>query len=164
MIEEQVKQLFDTTQLTIDEIVDEVHSTYKIVWNIIKRSYSKEDRNRRKKINYSRSKLGSKNPQFGKLREEHPNFKGEVGDGNGYIMVLKPEWYTGRIGSKHVFKHTIVICEALNLTELPKGFIIHHIDRNRTNNALNNLALMTNGAHARLHQRDRATTSLNDVG
>lgn len=74
-----------------------------------------------------------------------------VEDGNGYLMCLKPDWYTGRKNAKYVFLHTLVMCEALGLTELPKGFCVHHIDFNRYNNDISNLALMTVSAHSKLH-------------
>ena len=31
--------------------------------------------------------------------------KGIVADGKGYLMILKPSWYTGRKGCKHIFYH-----------------------------------------------------------
>ena len=89
---------------------------------------------------------------FGKRREEVSHFIGEVGDGYGYLQEVKPEWYTGRRGSKHVFKHHLVVCEALGLTCIPKGFVVHHVDGDPKNNELNNLALLTASAHSRLHQ------------
>lgn len=157
-MEKEVQNLFETTQLTLQQIADKLETTYKIVWLIIKKSYSDEQRKARKIINYSRSKLGRQNPMFGKTGEEHHNFIGDISDGKGYIMVLKPEWYSGRIGCKHVFKHHVVMCEALGITELPSGFHVHHIDKNTTNNSLSNLALLAAGAHSRLHWLERATT------
>ena len=78
-------------------------------------------------------------------------YNGVIENGNGYLMCLKPDWYTGRKNAKYVFLHTLVMCEALGLTELPKGFCVHHIDFNRYNNDISNLALMTVSAHSKLH-------------
>ena len=66
-------------------------------------------------------------------------------------MIKKPEWYTGRKGSDYVFLHTVVMCEHLGLTELPKGYVVHHIDGNKKNNTIDNLALMTVSGHSKLH-------------
>lgn len=74
-----------------------------------------------------------------------------IEDGDGYLMCLKPEWYTGRKCSKYVFLHSLIMCEALGLTELPKGYCVHHIDFNPRNNDISNLSLMSLSAHSKLH-------------
>lgn len=153
-----VSNLFRTTELTIAEIADAAWVSNSTATEIIKRNFSTEERRERKRKIYANSKLGDKNPMTGKCGEHHHRYKGEVADGNGYIMILKPEWYTGRRGSKHVFQHTVVMCEHLGLTELPAGFVVHHIDEVKTNNDISNLALLTVAAHARLHALERATT------
>ena len=158
-MEKMIKEKFDNTDLTLQQIADELGTTYKIVWKTVKRCYSFKQRRARKRLNYAKSKTGGKNPMFGKTGATHHNFKGECADGHGYITVIKPGWYTGRVGSSRVFKHTVVMCMALGLTELPAGFVVHHIDGNKTNNDIVNLALLTNGAHTRLHQLGRVTTS-----
>jgi hypothetical protein len=128
------------------------------VWNIVANAFSKADRQARKKRSYSNSKKAEKNPMHGKVAEEHPRHVARVADGNGYFMVLKPEWYTGRRGSKHVFEHSVEFCRAAGLAEVPAGFVIHHVDGDKTNNQLNNLALLSVGAHTRLHSLQGATT------
>lgn len=155
---DNVKVLYETTELTIQEICDKCQISYWKVWDWIRDNYSKEFRKERKSKCYANSKLGDKNPMTGKIGNKHPGFVGEVSDGKGYIMELRPEWFTGRKGSKHIFKHHLVICEALGLTEIPAGFQVHHVDKNPTNNNLNNLALLTMSAHMRLHAIERATT------
>jgi hypothetical protein len=153
-----ISALFENTELTLEEIAAETDTSYKIVWQTVARLYTPETRLRRKQRSYRNSKLGEKNPMQGRTGDQHHNYIGEVSDGKGYVMVLKPEWYTGRQGSKYVFKHTLIMCEALGLTELPRGWVVHHIDKDKLNNDLVNLALMTSSAHARLHQLERATT------
>lgn len=155
----EVKNLFEQTENTLQQIADLLKIQRWKVEEIIKKEYSKEVRLARKRICYQKSKLGLNNPMFGKVKEEHHNYIGDVSDGKGYIMCLKPEWYTGRKGCKHVFKHHIVICEHLGITEIPPGFCVHHIDGNKINNNILNLSLMTTSAHMRLHQLERATTS-----
>ncbi len=156
---EDVKRLIEDTDLTLQQIADECDVTWAQVQYYVARHYSKQFRKERKAKCYSNSKLGDKNPMKNKTGENHPNYIGDISDGKGYRIQLKPEWYTGRKGSKHVFVHTLVMCDELGLTELPAGFVVHHIDGDKTNNSLNNLALLTNGAHTRLHQLERATTS-----
>ena len=70
-------------------------------------------------------------------------------------MCLKPDWYTGRKGATHVFVHTVVMCEALGLTELPQGWAVHHINGDKHDNDITNLALMTQNAHSKLHAFQR---------
>lgn len=155
----KIMDKFITTDLTIQQIAEELSSTYKIVWTVVMKNFSKEERNERKIKNYSKSKLGINNPMTGRFAEKHHNYRGEVTDGKGYVMVLKPSWYTGRKGSKHVFKHHVVICEHLGLTEIPAGFCVHHVDGNSLNNDVDNLVLLSLSAHSKLHSDlKRATT------
>lgn len=155
---DDIKELYENTDLTIEAISKKLNLTYAQVKWFIANNYSDLYRTLRKSRTYRNSKLGSNNPMLGKTKEKHHNYIGDVSDGKGYLMCVKPEWYTGRKGCKHVFKHHIVMCESLGLTEIPKGFCVHHVDGNKLNNDLINLALLTTGAHTRLHQLERATT------
>lgn len=150
----------EETEEPLERIAELTGHSYKIVWTTVSKLYTPEQRKARKIKNYAKSKTGEKNPMYQKCRETHHGWiGGEVSDGKGYTMVIKPDWYTGRKGSKYVFKHSVVFCEALGITEIPKGFIVHHIDENKTNNIIHNLALMTSSGHSRLHSmRKRVTT------
>lgn len=153
---ERIKYLYERTNMTDAEIAEEVGiSTGWLYKGYLYRLYDREYRKVRKQRSYQLSKLGDKNPMKGKTKEQHPKFKERVKDGKGYWMVLKPDWYTGRKGSNHVFEHSVIVCEALSLTEIPKGFIVHHIDGVKTNNSIDNLALMTNSGHGKLHARGK---------
>lgn len=143
--------LYENTNAPINAIRDEIGVRISTVYNVINEHYTEEYRNERRAKLYRLSKLGEKNPMFGKYGVEHSKFKGIIEDGNGYLMCLKPDWYTGRKGSNYVFLHSIVVCEALGLTEIPKGFVVHHIDLNPKNNDISNLALMSVAAHGKLH-------------
>lgn len=146
-----VCNLFEHTETRLQDICKEARLEYWEMQEILDKHYSKEFQQKRKSHLYSLSKKGNKNPMTGKFKELHHNYKGEVDDGNGYLQCLKPDWYTGRKGCKHVFVHTIVMCEHLGLTELPKGWVIHHINGNKKDNDINNLALLTNSGHTKLH-------------
>lgn len=147
--------LYANTDLTIDAIRSQVCIRTSKLMDVVKQYFSDDYIKNRKSKMYSLSKQGKKNPMLGKCREQHPRYKGEVSDGKGYLMCVKPEWYTGRTGCTHVYVHTLVVCEALGLTELPKGYVVHHIDFDKTNNDINNLALMTISAHGKLHSMFR---------
>lgn len=148
---DNIKYLYENTELTLQGIADRTGSTYKRVFNWVKNNYSKEYRTNRKRVSYKNSKTGELNPMTGKYAEQHHNYKGIVSDNKGYLMVLKPEWYTGRKSSKHVFLHHVVVCEALGLTSVPAGWHVHHVDKDPYNNAFDNLVLMTASDHIRLH-------------
>lgn len=155
IIDEELIQLvcglYSATNMRIEDIVKEAKLENYVVQQILDDNFSKEYQNNRKSKLYSLSKQGNKNPMKSLTGENHPNYKGFVDDGQGYLMVIKPEWYTGRPGSYHVFYHSVVMCEALGLTEIPKGFIVHHIDGDKHNNNISNLALMTIAGHGRIH-------------
>lgn len=146
-----VCNLFEYTETRLQDICKQAKLEYWEMQEILDKHFSKDCQQQRKSHLYSLSKSGDKNPMLGKFKDLHHNYKGLVDDGNGYLMCLKPDWYTGRRGSKHVFVHSVVICEHLGITEIPKGFVVHHIDGNKHNNDITNLALMTNSAHLRLH-------------
>jgi hypothetical protein len=147
----EIEKLFRTTTMSMQEMADYLGTTHNIVWYSISRMFSKEERDKRKKLIYALSKLGNKNPMYGKKGRAHHGFVGDTGDGYGYILCLKPLWYTGRKKSRHIFKHHLVVCEYLGLTEIPTGWCVHHKDEDKTNNEISNLQLMTISDHMKLH-------------
>ncbi len=78
------------------------------------------------------------------------NFK--IDKGTGYMYCHNPEHYCANSAGK-VMEHVHVMAEILG-RPLMKGECVHHIDRDRTNNSLENLRLMTRSDHARLHQME----------
>lgn len=72
----------------------------------------------------------------------------------GYVYVPAPTWWKGtRRGGNgsHAREHHVVYCEANNLTFVPDGCVVHHINHNKLDNRLENLQLMSNGEHTRYH-------------
>lgn len=156
-----LKELFETTDLTQDEIGLRLGLTRKQVWRRLTKLYTSDELRERKRRCYSKSKQGDKNPMFGKVKEQHHNYLGQISDGKGYLLILKPEWFTGRKGTRHIFYHHYIICKHLNITEIPKGCVVHHRDGDTHNNDISNLQLMTNSEHRKLHSliNQRATTN-----
>lgn len=139
---------------TIQEVATSTSVTFHTAQAAISRALSKDKLKEEQALRYSRSKLGKKNPMAGRSRDLHHSYKGRLFcDPYGYVLVLKPDWYTGRQGSKHIYEHSVVMAQMLGLTEVPEGLVVHHIDENRANNHPDNLALVTAEAHRTLHAR-----------
>lgn len=147
-----VCNLFANTYTRLQDICNQANIEYWELQEILNNNFTQEYIDKRKSKLYSNSKLGKRNPMFGKYGEQHPKYIGIIDDGKGYLMCLKPDWYTSRKNSKYVFVHSLVMCEALGITEIPKGFVVHHIDGDKKNNDISNLCLLQMGAHTKLHQ------------
>ena len=155
-----IKFYYENTSMTIQQIANVLDKPFNQVWKWIKHNYSSEHRKARKAVCYKNSKLGPKNPMFGKTNSQHHAFVGNVSDNKGYWMQLKPAWYTGRKKSKHVFVHHVVVCEKLGITEIPRGWNVHHCDHNPDNNVFENLVLIRLNDHTRLHQSLKGATTI----
>lgn len=155
-----IKHYYENTELTQQQIANKLGIPVSHVYKFVKANYTKEERKARKAKCYRNAKLGDKTPMKGKTGSAHPNFIGVVSDNKGYLMVLKPSWYTGRKGSKHVFLHSVVVCENLGITEVPAGWCVHHCDENPHNNCFSNLVVLTMGDHRRLHNSLKGPTTI----
>ena len=155
-----IKYLYENTELTQAQIAAKLGIPWKRVFKYIKANYSSEYRKTRKAKSYSNSKTGELNPMLGKRAEAHPRYVGVVSDSKGYWMQLKPAWYTGRRGSKHVFVHHLVVCTQLGLTAVPAGWHVHHCDADPRNNCFDNLVLILAGDHQRLHKSLEGATTI----
>lgn len=150
-IKNQIVTLYETTMISKRDLCKQFKLQDYILQSVLDEFFSKEYQDKRKSKMYSLSKLGDKNPMTGKVGDLHHGYKGIIDDGNGYSMCLKPDWYTGRTNSSYVFYHHIVFCQSIGITEIPKGFVIHHIDLNKKNNDISNLCMMSISAHGRIH-------------
>lgn len=147
----EIKNLYENTDLNITQIGRTMNlpDVAGFIWD----EYTPEQRKERHKKLLSNQKKGKKNPMYNRTGSDHPNYKGLCSDGKGYVTVTRPDWYEGNKSKRRVFVHHIVMCEYLGITCIPKGFVVHHIDGNKLNNDINNLALMTPNAHSILHNR-----------
>jgi hypothetical protein len=82
-------------------------------------------------------------------RAPRPNYgEGRRVRDDGYIDLWRPGHPLARVDG-YVCEHRLVLHDA-GLT-VPDGFEVHHIDEDRSNNSLDNLAVLTAAAHHRLH-------------
>jgi hypothetical protein len=137
--------LGDVTRPTIASIAESLDTTFHNVQHIVKMHVPAETLKREQALRYSRSKMSEKNPMQGKCGEQHHNFIGLVEDGHGYLMR--------KVAGKYVLEHRRVLAEALGLSELPGGFDVHHINEDKQDNRLDNLALVTSSGHRALHAK-----------
>lgn len=148
------KHYIENTDLTLQQIAAKLGSTYKRVYKVWK-TYPKEYRQARKANSYRRAQLGSNNTMYGTRKNTGP-----VSDNKGYLLIIKPDWYTGRKRSRHIFLHHKVVCEAMGITEIPKGMCVHHCDEDPHNNKFSNLVLLTLGEHSALHSALGSATTI----
>lgn len=133
-----VCKLFSDTDTLAADICKQAHVSYEDYMIIVRNNFTEYEISKRKHRTYRNCRIVDRN--------------GVCHDGSGYVMCVKPRWYTGRPSSKYVFEHTLVMCEALGLTEMPKGFVVHHINGNKQDNRLCNLALATMSGHTSIHR------------
>lgn len=136
-----------TSAPTLQTIADQLGTTIQTAcWILVNRMPSAEHK-ALSKLRYSRSKMGKKNPQFGKTGEQHPRWVGLVDDGYGYQTCL--------VKGKRVFVHRHMMARALGLKTLPRMFDVHHINDARKDNRLDNFALTTKVGHVAIHSLQR---------
>lgn len=142
----------DTVSLpTIETIARTLGTTPQNVRWVVVNCIPEDERDMLKRLRYSRSKQGGKNPMTGKTGRAHHNFKGECDDGYGYLTCLH--------NGKRVFVHRLVVAQSLGLEpgDLPSSIVVHHIDGDPKNNEMHNLALCTNTGHRAIHDRETET-------
>lgn len=149
---DRVRCLFYCTTLTQKEIATRLGVTQAAVAWQVKRFATPAERKARNSATYSRAMEGR---QDGPL---NPAWRGgEPVNSQGYRFVQAPDWWTGyRHGGArtYVLEHQLRVCELLGMTQIPRGYCVHHKDRDRLNNNLDNLQLMTLSEHNRLHNAE----------
>lgn len=147
---EVIKEAEKTPYKSIQELARLFKKRYQFIRNILEGHLKEDGYREREKICRSYSKIGSLSPMKGKMGKYHHNYKGLIQDGKGYFQRLRPDWCTEE--GKYIFEHRLVMMQALGLTQLPQEFDVHHIDQDKSNNLLENLALVSKTAHQRIHQ------------
>ena len=84
-------------------------------------------------------------------RERSSNWKGGKGiTSHGYVKVFFPEHpYASAAG--YVYEHRLIVERHLKRYLKPSE-VVHHIDFNKQNNDINNLLVLTNKIHVKLHR------------
>ena len=85
--------------------------------------------------------------------DKNPNWKGgKKKDNNGYILIHSPN-HPNKNVRNYVLEHRLVMEKHLRRYLKPSE-IVHHIDRNPSNNKINNLKLfLSNKAHTLFHHK-----------
>jgi hypothetical protein len=104
---------------------------------------------------YGKGNSGSANGMYGKRREQAPRWKdGKRHRPDGYIRVMVPDDYPNpceeKNGVKYALEHRVAIEQHIGRYLSPVE-VVHHIDGNPSNNAIENLRLYANQAE---HIRD----------
>ena len=122
---------------TMTQIGEELGVTYHTISAALRRGLTAEQIRKRSAANKSRAKTGKANPMFGLRQSKGPIRRG----------AYRGEWD----GQTHVLLHRQAFLRVLGLSTLPRGLQAHHIDGDKTNNTLDNLALVTPKGHSQLH-------------
>jgi len=113
------------------------------------------------KINRAKHMVGKGNHQFGVKGKFNSSFKTGIRISSyGYVLIHSPlnprAMYDG-----YVFEHILVMEAHINRKMKVFGThnhkdneVCHHIDRNRRNNNIDNLQLMTVSEHIKLHHKE----------
>lgn len=90
-------------------------------------------------------------PLAGVTGESHPAWRGgQIVDRDGYIRTYAPGHPWPRRGG-YIMEHVRVVELAIG-RRIEAGEVVHHIDGDRRNNAIENLQVMTAGDHSRHHR------------
>ena len=152
MTRDEIVKLFHSDK-TLTEIRKQVGIRYNTVKDIWLSEFGEQAVAERKRLKYRLSKLGNNNPMKGKYKRTHPKWKDSdrVSDRKGYSRIRAPDWYTGKTWQGYVDEHILNYCVSRNLTEIPEGFVVHHLDMVKKNNDPSNLIMLTNADHMLLH-------------
>lgn len=145
-----IQELQDIT-LSYEDVASKLEITKHIVGKIARQNLSNELKFLRYSHWCSKSKIGNKNPMFGKKGFLHHSAVEDVRV-SGYKTVFIPSWWKGKdVKSNRMFEHHYVWAKFYGQVELPKGCCIHHIDLDINNNTIENLQLLTISEHMQLH-------------
>ena len=140
--------------MTLTQIRQQLCIRHNTVASIWKEEFGQQAFDDRKRVWYRNSKLGDNNPMKGKYRKLHPKWinSERISNRKGYYRIKAPDWYEGPMDdNRYADEHVVTYCASRNLSKVPEGFVIHHLDMVKTNNDPANLVMLTNSDHLLLH-------------
>jgi hypothetical protein len=88
--------------------------------------------------------------------QNSPQYKnGRYTDDRGYVLVYTPK-HPRRVAKCYVYEHILVMEKALG-RYLEKGEVVHHLNGDRENNRIENLQVMSQAEHRKLHTNANET-------
>ena len=157
----EIDTYFDNPKYSIPDLTKMFGISTQSIYGHWKTKYGRDKLKERNRIVKHYKNTGENHPNYGKRGANAPKYRGILVDKRGYLIIIKPTWYTGRKSCKHVYVHHVVICEHLGISQIPHGWCVHHCDKDITNNSFENLVLLTQRDHTKLHQylrKEGATT------
>src|SRR3954469_7052558 len=133
------------TKPTIVQVSKSIGTTFQNVQNILRNNVDSDRLAFEKALRYSRSKMSTQNPMSGKNLSQHHSYVGQILAPGGYLQE--------KINGQYVLCHRAVFAAALGIEKLPPWLDVHHIDENKMNNSIDNLALVSKVAHGKLHSK-----------
>jgi hypothetical protein len=86
--------------------------------------------------------------------DQNPNWKGGIiGDGNGRVLIYSPNHPRPSWGGMYVYRYRLVMEEHLGRV-LGKDEIVHHINGIKDDDRLENLCVMSQSDHIKIHRKD----------
>lgn len=157
-VKQILRDLFYTSDLTINSIMTKLSHEYgvsqKTFYNLMSELFTSVERKERDSRIRRKSSLSNPKVMRGQPGAENPNWHGGRFLADGYWQICTPKWYTG---SKElsISEHIVIYCELHDLTEVPKGYHVHHRDFDKLNNSPENLVLLTISEHMKIHNAQR---------
>lgn len=140
-VREEVTRLFSSppypTMVEVGRLTRQTHAT---VSAIVRETIPPDQLRILKVANYSKSKTGEKNPMYGAQKQVEAILR------RGYRYLWQGD-------NTYAPEHRLVVMEATGLTAWPEGWEIHHIDGDKQNNRVDNLAVVTKAGHQHLHKQ-----------
>jgi hypothetical protein len=138
-----------TLQMSQAEIAAKYGTSQKVVWNAMKKMGVPT------RIAAKRDQKGQNNSSWNGGRILVAKTRRQRGErssfGNGYYYVLMPD-HPNANRSGYVAEHIVVITEHIG-RPLNHGEVVHHINLNKHDNRLENLAVATRPEHADWHNQ-----------
>ena len=93
-----------------------------------------------------------------KRGKDHHSWKGgKYTLPEGYILVYRPGHPLSR-SSGYIMEHRLIAAEKWGIFAV-KGMVVHHRNGDRADNRIENLEIVTNSDHMRMHKRTKTTTT-----